>query len=131
MKNKVKTFDNNLSPVDWYIASYLLRFEVIGEKKEKPNSRYSAWENTIIIKAVNPEEAYKKAVKKGKSEAQPYKNTDGVMVQFIFEGLTSLNPIYEELEDGAEISWTEHEGKALKTIRGWTKKKKELEAFED
>ena len=52
------------------------------------------------------------------------------MVEFVFEGLTSLIAIYEELEDGAEIIWQEHENKTLKTIQGWVKKKEELEVFD-
>ncbi len=50
---------------------------------------FLAWENTIIIKANDPEEAYKKAIEVAKLH-EPYKNTDGEMVEFVFEGLTSL-----------------------------------------
>jgi hypothetical protein len=119
----------DLSPSDWYIASYIQRFKVFNIDDSNQNKRCLAWENTILIKATNPDEAYEKAVQEAKLGCEPYKNTDGEEVQFIFEGLTSLIPVYEELEDGAEIMWTEHENKAIKTIKSMVKKKSELEVF--
>ncbi len=129
-KGERKISDSYVSPVNWYLASYLLRFRVIGENEDKPNNRYLAWENTIIIKANDPEEAYEKAIEEAKLNAELYKNTNGKMVEFVFEGLTSLLAIYNELEDGAEISWKEYENTDLKTIQGWVKQKEELEVFD-
>ena len=118
-----------MSPVGWYIASYLERLVVIGEDNENPKKRFLIWENTIIIKAKNPDEAYKKAIK----EAGPgYISTitvDGKKAKWVFEGLTSLLPIYEKLEDGAEIMWKDHRMRTLGKIRRWAKLKKELEVF--
>jgi hypothetical protein len=128
-KRKYKSKD--ISPVDWYIASYIHRFIVIGEDNEDLKKRFLAWKNTIIIKAKSPDEAYKKAIKIGKQGCKPYTNTDGERVRFVFEGLTTLLPIYEDLEDGAEILWAEHKNRSLKKIRRWIKSKKELEVFED
>jgi len=128
---KRKYNSKDISPVDWYIASYIHRFIVIGENNQDLKKRFSAWENTIIIKAKNPDEAYKRAIKIGKQGCKPYTNTAGERVRFIFEGLTSLVPIYEDLEDGAEILWREYENRSLKKIRSWIKAKKELEVFQD
>jgi hypothetical protein len=46
-------------------------------------------------------------------------------VQWIFEGVTEVLPVYEEIEDGAEIMWAEYSRK-LKTIRKSTKGKKQV-----
>jgi len=131
MKKNKKYQSKDVSPVDWYLACYIHRFKVIGEKEDKPNNRFTAWENTILIKAKGPEEAYNKAIEEAKTGCEPYKNTDGEMVKFVFEGLTSLIPIYENLEDGTEIAWAEYENRTLKKIRSWIKDKAELEVFED
>ena len=48
-----------------------------------------------------------------------------------FEGLTSLLPIYETIEDGTEILWKEITGRSVKKIKSFVKKKNELEAFDD
>ena len=48
-----------------------------------------------------------------------------------FEGLTSLLLIYDDLEDGAEIAWTEYKDESIKKIKSWVKAKEELEVFSD
>lgn len=126
---KKNTSKKNLSPSGWYVASYIHRFKIVGKDDTNENKRCLAWKNTILVKASNPDEAYKKAIKEAKLGCEPYTNTDGEEVQFIFEGLTSLVPVYEELEDGAEILWKEYENKAIKTIKSMVKHKLELEAF--
>lgn len=47
-----------------------------------------------------------------------------------FEGLTSLLPIYEELEDGAEITWDKYENRAVKKVKSWALPKDKLEVFD-
>jgi len=49
----------------------------------------------------------------------------------VFEGLISLLPIYDELKDGAEIIWVEHENKTIGKVRSWVRHKHELEVFDD
>ncbi len=51
--------------------------------------------------------------------------------RWVLEGLTSLMPIYEPLEDGAEILWAELGHKTLGAVRRLIKPKGELEAFRD
>ena len=63
------------------------------------------------------DEAYDKAIEFGTANTQPYNGgSTGSDVQWVFEGIVELLPIYEELEDGAEISWAEST-RSLKTIR--------------
>ncbi len=48
-------------------------------------------------------------------------------VQWVFEGITELLPIYEKLGDGSEIMWAEHAPKKLKNIRKRIRQKHEFE----
>jgi Domain of unknown function (DUF4288) len=129
-KNKTEKSEVFISPVDWYIAGIMLRFEVVNEQKINLESRCIAWENKHLVKAKHPEQAYEKALKIGQESEDEYVNTDGENVKWIFEGLTTLVAVYEELEDGAEIIWIEHENKAIKAIKKRVKTKEHLEAFQ-
>lgn len=106
----------NVSPVGWYVASYLLRFVVLGaEGNDDPERRFLSWENTVIVEATDLHEAYDKVVSIGREEIEPYKGgPDGVPVQWVFEGML---PIYETLEDGSEIMWAEHHPRKLVNLR--------------
>jgi hypothetical protein len=112
------TYDSDISPVGWYLATYQLRFiELAQPGNDDPERRFLTWENTILVKASNIDEAYDKAVTFGLESTSPYKGgPEGVDVQWVFEGILDLLPIYEELGDGSELSWGEYK-RALKTIR--------------
>ena len=103
------------------------------EDKEDPNRRCVTWENQILIKARNPEEAYHKAIEQGKLHEdsefweEGNKNRKG---KFIFEGLTTLLAIYDKFEHGSEITWSERRNRKVKTIKKRVKTKDELEVFE-
>lgn len=127
MSNR-QLINSNTSPVGWYVASYILRFVVLDEDNERESKRFKVWENTILIQASSPEEAFQKATAYATKESQPYENNQGQPVQFLFEGLTSLLPIYEELSDGAEIIWEERV-QSLKNIRLRIRSKEALEVF--
>jgi hypothetical protein len=47
------------------------------------------------------------------------------------EGLTSLIAIYEPIEDGSEILWTEYANTTVGKIKRRVKAKSELETFQD
>jgi len=120
--------DKSISPFGWYIGSYLLRFvELEQENNDDPESRFTAWENTVIVQAANLDEAYDKILKIGKSQSEPYKGgLEEVPVQWVFEGITELLPIYEALQDGAEVMWKEHKPKKLKNLQKCVWKKDAL-----
>lgn len=120
--------DITISPVGWYVASYLLRFVELGsDNKDEPDARFLSWENTVLVRAASLAEAYDKTVAIGNAAGKPYKGgPDGIDVQWVFEGVTQLLPVYEELEDGAEIMWVEHRSRKLRTLRKWVRPKKEL-----
>lgn len=113
------SYNPNLSPVGWYIGSYLLRFiELAEEGNSDPERRFCVWENTVLIKAANIDEAYDKVIAVARGQTKPYKGgpPPGVDVQWIFEGVSELLPIYEEIGDGTEVMWTKY-SKKLKNIR--------------
>ncbi len=121
------SYDSDISPVGWYVATYQLRFiELAQPGNEDLDRRFLTWENTILVKATSIDLAYDKAVEFGLANTEPYKGGDGgVDVQWVFEGIVELLPIYEDLDDGSEISWAEST-RALKTIRRRVKSKDEV-----
>lgn len=113
----------DVSPVGWYVGTYQLRFvELANRRKNDPKKRFLCWENTVLVKAKSMMEAHRKVVKVGESYAQPYKGgPDAIDVQWVFEGVIDLLPVYEEIEDGAEIMWAERT-RTLQTMRGLAKR---------
>jgi hypothetical protein len=121
-------YDKNVSPVGWYYGAYLMRFLELDDEEQKrndPERRFLAWENTVIVKAESLDAAYAKVERIGKLDTKPYLGgaPPGKPVQWEYLGVVALLPIYEELEDGAEIAWTEHSSRKLKTLRRWVKPK--------
>jgi len=109
----------DVSPVGWYVGSYVIRFIELEEAgNDDPEREFPVWENTVIVRAGDLDEAYRKIVAIGERTTVPYRGgNDGVPVQWVFEGVTELLPIYEALEDGAEIMWAEHESVRLADLR--------------
>ena len=120
--------DKNISPVGWYVGTYIIRFiELNKECNDDLEKRFIAWENTRIIQAISLNEAYDKLVKEASLSCKPYKGgTEGVPVQWVFEGVTELLPIYEEFEDGSEIMYREHNPTKLKNLRKLVRGKDEF-----
>lgn len=121
----------NHSPHGWWVASYIQRAAWEDEPTPSLKSRCLAWENTIILQAPDRETAYTKAVSLASESGTGFQDGSGRAGQWIFEGLTSLLPIYDELTDGAEIAWTEHANRTVGKVRSWIKRKEELEVFDD
>lgn len=120
------------SPTGWWIASYIERAVWDDARRLPASARCTAWENTIIFKAKDRDSAYNKAVRLGSSNKSTFSDDAGKRNgRWVFEGLTSLLPIYDELGDGAEVLWRDCSGRTLKRIRALVKKKNALEAFDD
>src|SRR6516164_7214841 len=122
------SYDPNRSPVGWYVASYLLRFvEIKDERKDNARRKFLSWENTVLVKARSLEHAYAKVTKIARAKTRPYRGgPKGIPVRWVYEGVTDLLPVYEELRDGAEIMWTERTASTVKTLRTLVKSKKVL-----
>lgn len=121
-------YSRDTSPVGWYVGSYLLRFvELPHAGKDDPDGESLVWENTIIVRAESFDEAYKKVEAQAISQTEPYRGgAEGIPVQWIFEGVSDLVPIYEPLEDGAEIIWKEYESIKLAKLRSMARTVDEL-----
>jgi Domain of unknown function (DUF4288) len=125
----------NRSPYGWWVASYVQRFEFKDRRPTSQNSRCLVWENTILLRAKTRETAYKKAVafaqKSSPARWTPHGDPPGRLGRWVNEGLTSLLPIYERIEDGSEILWSEHRNVTLAGVRRRVKSKHSLEIFDD
>jgi hypothetical protein len=121
-------YDKNISPVGWYVCSYLLRFiELADTNNDNLEARFLSWENTVLVKASSIDEAFEKTVVIAEQATEPYKGgTKGVDVQWVFEGVTEVLPVYEELEDGAEIMWRDRSPRKLKNLRALVRQKHEF-----
>jgi len=49
-------------------------------------------------------------------------------VRWVFEGITELLPVYERLQDGAEIMWAEKESVKLSALRAQSMSLEEIRA---
>ena len=118
-KHSVRQYDRNVSPVGWYVGSYLLRFVELGATGNNDlNRKFLSWENTILIQARSLDHAFDKVVKTAKAQTHPYQGGSGrVRVRWIFEGVTELLPIYEALEDGSEIMWCDRGPRTLRSLK--------------
>ena len=121
--------DKNISPVGWYVGTYLARFiELQDELNQDPEKKFATWENTVIVKAIDLDEAYDKVEAIGIEHAEPYRGgKEGIPVQWEYMGITELLPIYEELEDGSEIMWASNYPRKLKNLKSLIKNKNEFQ----
>ena len=83
----------------WYLAELVLKIIVADDPRNLVH------QNLVLIRADAPEEAYEKALHFGKTSETSYENSDGKAVHITFEGLSDLDSIDEELEDGAELTF--------------------------
>ncbi|MEL7315841.1 MAG: DUF4288 domain-containing protein [Cyanobacteria bacterium J06559_3] len=122
---------SQLSPVGWYIASYIERIDPV-EVYEQDSKDHHPWiirKNRILVKAFTPEEAWERTIEHLADFGYDYTNPDGVHLRTTVVGLTSLVPIYDALEDGCEIEWIDRTGETIMDIRDRILEKSELEAF--
>jgi Domain of unknown function (DUF4288) len=83
----------------WYIA------ELVMEIKVADDQRNVVHQNLVLIRAESANEAYNKAIKLGEAEETSYDNPSGKLVTIKFRGISDLDEIYDELQDGAELSF--------------------------
>jgi hypothetical protein len=86
-------------------------------------------QNLILVRANSPDQAYRKARHFGEGQETSYDNPAGELVTFKFEGLSSLADVYEELADGAEISFQSTVGLSDQQIRSIVRPRKQLAVF--
>ena len=111
------------SDVEWFLAQLVMEIRVAGSKRNVVHV------NFVLIHARSPEAAFKRATMIGKRGNSSYINELGKRVTIRFRGLRDLDAIYEPLEDGCEIMFTERLGVTEKGIRKLIRPKRDLEVF--
>jgi hypothetical protein len=107
----------------WYLAEIVEQITVEGDLRNVVHT------NLVLVRADSPEEAYQKATELGTAGEQSYENPDGRRVTFRFRGLRDLNVIHDELEHGAELSYSEDLDMDDSAIAEWVTTKEELGVF--
>ncbi len=107
----------------WYLAEIVVHITVENDPRSVVHT------NMILVQASSDEEAYKKAVQYGKAEEQTYENSDGQRVVSRFRGLHNLSRIYDDLQHGAEIIYSEDIGMDESQIEARVTPKQNLNVF--
>ena len=107
----------------WYLADIVEEIRVDGDHRNVVHT------NQTLIRADSPDEAYRKAIALGKRGNMKHKNLEGKMVTIRFRGLRDLKVIHDELEHGAEISFSEDIAVSEKRIRTWISSMRKLAVF--
>jgi hypothetical protein len=86
--------------------------------------------NLILIRASSAEEAYEKAMARGHEMEDTYQSPEGETVTVLFRGLSDINLIQDELEDGAEIAYEEIPDISEEEIQEMLQPKEDLGIFQ-
>jgi hypothetical protein len=107
----------------WYWA------EVIVEIFVEDDTRNVVHRNLVLINADCPTAAYERAVEIGKGYESSDQNPAGKVVRTSFRGLGDLDVIYDEIEHGAEILYSESVSVPESQIEQWVRGKHQLALF--
>jgi uncharacterized protein DUF4288 len=108
---------------EWYLA------EIVQEIFVEGDSRNVVHTNVVLIRADAPEDAYQKALELGDSKNISYENPEGKHVEIRFRGLHDLQVIHDQLEHGAELTYSEDIGMDEEALQRWVSSKEELGVF--
>lgn len=118
--------DKIINKGNWFFVEIIERMEPVDANKKKPLRRCTVWGNYHLIKAQTPEEAYAKAEVIGKQGSFSFRNENKIDMKWEYVGIGSLLPIYEDLEDGAEIMWADYGFISVKRSNRFALTKKQL-----
>jgi hypothetical protein len=127
MSRKSKIPFRNRSQSGWWIFREVQQWVSRRQQKLTDDSRCQVWENTRLIRARNRDEAFRKATQLGQA-GDPSQTKDG---EWRFVGISLLLPVYEDIEDGAEILWVDRGQMPVRRIKKLVKSKPELSVFDD
>jgi hypothetical protein len=85
--------------------------------------------NLILIRAARRNEAYEKALRFGREADMKYDNPNGERVTVRFHGISHLEVIHDDLEDGAELSYRSDENLSEEQIAKLLRPKEALNLF--
>lgn len=107
----------------WYLADIV---EVVTVEGETENEVHT---NTVLIEADSPEEAFQRAVERGKAYEHTGTNPDGKQLTSTFRGLRDLNVIHGEPVHGTELIYSRRDGMTPDELDKWVSTKEELGVF--
>ena len=127
MPARKKISGRNQNHTGWWIFCEVEQWVSNRQKVMLPGSKCLVWENMRLIKASSREEAFLKASRMC-AATHPSKTLKG---EWRFAGISMLLPVFEEIEDGAEILWKDRGEMTVEKIQKLVKSKKELPVFDD
>lgn len=107
----------------WYLADLILEITV------EDDPRTLIHTNLTLVRAEDPEDAFVKATELGEAQEAVYRNPHGKLVRCRFCGIGELIVVYEELEHGAELSYSEQILDDPQDRMGWVTPKEQLAVF--
>src|ERR1700694_4086353 len=108
----------------WFLAQLIIEISV----EDDPHNVIHR--NTVLVEAGTPEVAYTRALELGQAMENSYENIDDKLVTLTFRGLRKLDVIYDKLEHGAEIFYSEDIGVSEEQIQMMLSRKENLSVFE-
>jgi hypothetical protein len=100
--------DRIINKGNWFLVEIIERCEPVEVDKKNPRRRCTVWGNFHLIKAPTADKAIEKAEKIGREGNFAFKNTDQKELNWEFLGIGDILPIYENIEDKAELLWTDY-----------------------
>ena len=122
-----KTPFRNRNHTGWWVFYEVEQWVSDQQKKLRPLSRCPVWQNLRLIRAKSRKKAYKKAMKLGEL-GHPSKTNGG---EWRFAGISMLLPLYDKIEDGAEILWNDRGLMTVAKIKALVKSRDQLPVFDD
>lgn len=108
----------------WYLAEIVTETRMTGEHENIVHN------NLILIRASSAEEAYEKTMARGHEMEDTYQSPEGETVTVLFRGISDINLIQDELEDGAEIAYEEIPDMSEEEIQEMLQLKEDLGVFQ-
>ena len=100
--------DKIVNKKNWFLVEIIERLEPVDSDSTNSLRRCTVYGNFHLIKASTVDKAYDKAEKIGKSGNYNFKNADKRNMKWEYVGIGDIVPIYEDIEDKAEILWTDY-----------------------
>ena len=111
---------------DWFLVEMIVKIEPLDNDTFRESRRVTTWGNYYLFNAKTPLQAYNKGMRDGKYNNHTYKDQDGTIMKVEFIGIGDLLPVYENIEDGAEILWHDYGKISARRSIGLVKTKEEL-----
>jgi len=92
---------------DWFMVGMVVRYECSRPVRGWRPKHGTTWVNHVLIRALSPDQAYQKAMAKGKTEARSTNDSKLWHGKWRFLGLAELIPIPDDIQDGAELLWSD------------------------